>query len=101
MQRGYAVIPKSTKGARLAENIDVFDFSLSDAEMAEVAKLERYVLSFWRLGFVCVFWIGGWGLEIERTHRVSPGSFSRLRIALSRPQSPRIYTHMDTQEGAL
>jgi 2,5-diketo-D-gluconate reductase B len=40
-QQGIAVIPRSSKPERLAENMAVFDFTLSDAEMAEIAKLKR------------------------------------------------------------
>ena len=40
-QQGIAVIPRSSKSERLAENMALFDFTLSDAEMAEIAKLKR------------------------------------------------------------
>ncbi|MDO4356806.1 MAG: aldo/keto reductase [Clostridia bacterium] len=40
MQIGVVVIPKSSRKARMAENIDVFDFRLTDAEMAEIAALD-------------------------------------------------------------
>src|SRR6201992_3689684 len=36
LQQGRSVIPKSTKAARIAENIDVFDFELTDAELAAI-----------------------------------------------------------------
>ena len=39
IQRGIAVIPKSTSKARIIENIEVFDFELSDAEMAAISAL--------------------------------------------------------------
>tara|TARA_Y100000385_G_scaffold284799_1_gene343516 strand:- start:870 stop:1850 length:981 start_codon:yes stop_codon:yes gene_type:complete len=41
LQRGTAVIPKSSQLKRLRENIDVFDFSLSDAEMSAISALNR------------------------------------------------------------
>ena len=41
VQQGIAVIPRSGKPERLAENMAVFDFALSDAEMAEIAALRR------------------------------------------------------------
>lgn len=40
MQRGVVVIPKSTHRERMEQNIDVFDFSLTDEEMAEIADLD-------------------------------------------------------------
>jgi diketogulonate reductase-like aldo/keto reductase len=40
-QQGIAVIPRSSKTERLAENMAVFDFALSDAEMAEIGRLKR------------------------------------------------------------
>ncbi len=39
LQEGRSVIPKSTKPARIAENIDVFDFELSSDEMTDIAGL--------------------------------------------------------------
>ncbi|MCR6688617.1 aldo/keto reductase [Cellulomonas sp.] len=39
-QRGVVVIPKSTRPERMAENLDVFDFTLSDDEMTQIATLE-------------------------------------------------------------
>ena len=41
LQPGPAVIPKSSQLKRLRENIDVFDFSLSDAEMSAISALNR------------------------------------------------------------
>jgi D-xylose reductase len=41
LQRGTAVIPKSSQRARLQENIDVFNFDLSDSEMAAISALNR------------------------------------------------------------
>ncbi|ALO92404.1 Morphine 6-dehydrogenase [Streptomyces hygroscopicus subsp. limoneus] len=40
VQQGRSVIPKSTKRHRIAENIDVFDFDLTAAEMAALDALE-------------------------------------------------------------
>lgn len=40
IQRSVSVIPKSTHKERMEQNIDVWDFSLSDADMAEIAKLD-------------------------------------------------------------
>ncbi len=43
LQQGRSAIPKSTNPERIAQNIDVFDFSLSDSEIAEVDALDRGV----------------------------------------------------------
>jgi 2,5-diketo-D-gluconate reductase A len=40
LQIGNLVIPKSSNPDRLAENLDVFDFSLSDADMAQIGTME-------------------------------------------------------------
>lgn len=41
LQRGEIVIPKSIHEARIQQNIDVFDFALTPAEMAKIAGLDR------------------------------------------------------------
>ncbi|MGN6486023.1 MAG: aldo/keto reductase, partial [Thermomicrobiales bacterium] len=41
LQLGNSVIPKSSTPARIAENAEVFDFALPDAEMTEIAALDR------------------------------------------------------------
>ncbi len=43
LQQGRSVIPKSTNAERIAQNIDVFDFTLSDAELAAIDALDRGV----------------------------------------------------------
>ena len=41
LQRGITVIPKSVHQNRMAENIDVFDFELSDDDMKKIAALDK------------------------------------------------------------
>lgn len=41
IQRDIAVIPKSINPARLEQNLDVFDFGLSDEEMVSIAALDQ------------------------------------------------------------
>lgn len=41
VQSGVITIPKSADPARIRENADIFDFVLSDDEMAQIAKLDR------------------------------------------------------------
>jgi len=41
VQHGLVTVPKSANPARLAENLDVFDFALTDAEMAAIDGLDR------------------------------------------------------------
>ena len=40
IQRGVIIIPKSTHIERMRQNIDIFDFSLSDEDMAVIATLD-------------------------------------------------------------
>ena len=41
-QRGIVAIPKSTHKERMAQNFDLFDFSLTDADMAQIAKMNQH-----------------------------------------------------------
>jgi 2,5-diketo-D-gluconate reductase B len=41
VQRGIVVIPRTSRVERLSENLAIFDFVLSEAEMAEIAGLAR------------------------------------------------------------
>ncbi|MGW9630761.1 aldo/keto reductase [Agromyces sp. NPDC055520] len=41
VQLGNLVIPKASSPARIRENLDVFDFELSDADLAAIASLEN------------------------------------------------------------
>lgn len=40
VQRGVTVIPKSVHKDRMAENLNIWDFSLSEEDMAEIAKMD-------------------------------------------------------------
>lgn len=40
IQRGVVIIPKSTHKERMQENLDIFDFELSDNEMQQIAALD-------------------------------------------------------------
>lgn len=39
-QRGIIIIPKSVHKERMEQNLDIYDFTLSDEDMAEIAKLD-------------------------------------------------------------
>ncbi|KAF0523793.1 aldo/keto reductase [Pediococcus pentosaceus] len=41
LQRGIVVIPKSVHKTRMAENLDVFDFELSDDDMQKMSSLDK------------------------------------------------------------
>ena len=43
LQIGASVIPRSTRAAGLAENLDIFDFTLTEAEMAAISALDEAV----------------------------------------------------------
>ena len=40
VQRGVVVIPKSVHKNRMEQNMDIWDFTLSDADMEEIAGLD-------------------------------------------------------------
>ena len=41
MERGVIVIPKSSKKERMAENLNIFDFALSDRDMLAIRNLNK------------------------------------------------------------
>lgn len=41
VQNGYAVLPKSLNPNRMHQNIDLFSFSIDDADMAQIATMDR------------------------------------------------------------
>ena len=46
IQRGVVVLPKSTHIERMEQNFNVFDFALSDEDMASIAALDTQTSSF-------------------------------------------------------
>lgn len=46
IQRGVVVIPKSTHKTRMAENLDIFDFALEQADMDQISTLDKNQSSF-------------------------------------------------------
>ena len=46
LQRGITVIPKTTHRERMEENFNVFDFSLTQDDMAAIAALDKKQSSF-------------------------------------------------------
>ena len=47
-QMGFAVIPGSRNVDHIQDNLDILDFTLTDAEMAEIAKLDKGVRYYHR-----------------------------------------------------
>jgi 2,5-diketo-D-gluconate reductase A len=50
VQKGYAVLPKSTNPERLRQNADIFSFTIDDGDMAAIAKMDRGVALAWSVG---------------------------------------------------
>lgn len=46
LQRGIVVIPKSTHKEHMAQNLDVFDFTLTDEDMQDITALDTKTSSF-------------------------------------------------------
>ena len=47
LQSGLVVLPKSTRPERLAENLALFDFSLSPTQMAALDALDEGLVTGW------------------------------------------------------
>ena len=64
VQRGVVVIPKSVHKNRMEQNIDIWDFKLSDDDMAEISKLDighSEIVNHFDPEFVKM--IGGWKIH--------------------------------------
>ena len=40
--RGIVAIPKSTHKERMAQNLDIFDFTLTDEDMTQIATMNQH-----------------------------------------------------------
>jgi 2,5-diketo-D-gluconate reductase A len=59
-ERGVVVIPKSVRPERMAENLDIFDFELTDDEMTRIAALDTGASVFFdHRDPAMVSWLGG------------------------------------------
>jgi len=47
LQKGFIVLPKSTRPQRIAANADVFDFDLTDKDMAALDALDQGLTTGW------------------------------------------------------
>ncbi|TNE85086.1 MAG: aldo/keto reductase [Deltaproteobacteria bacterium] len=50
VQKGYPVLPKSTNPERIRANLDLFGFTLDDADMAAIADMDRGGGIAWSVG---------------------------------------------------
>lgn len=50
IQKGYAVLPKSTNAERIRQNIDLFGFKIDDEDMVAITKLDRGESVAWSSG---------------------------------------------------
>lgn len=50
IQKGYPVLPKSTKRERMLQNANLFSFALTEEEMTAIAKLDRGDGVAWSVG---------------------------------------------------
>ncbi len=65
IQRGVVVIPKTVRPERMAENLNVFDFELTDDEMATIATLDQGTSQFFdHRDPAMVKWLSGRTLEV-------------------------------------
>lgn len=65
VQRGVVTIPKTVSRERMAENFNIFDFQLSEAEMAQIQTLDTQTSSFFdHRDPAMVKWLGERKLQI-------------------------------------
>ena len=64
-QMGFAVIPGSRNVSHIKDNLAILDFTLTDAEMAEIAKLDKGVRYYHRTDEQLVHF-AGWRPEFEK-----------------------------------
>ena len=50
LQKGYAILPKSTKVARIHQNFDLLSFALDEDDMAAIAVMDRGEPVAWSVG---------------------------------------------------
>jgi len=50
VQKGYAILPKSTDKARIRQNFDVLSFEIDDADMTAIEKMDRGDGVAWSFG---------------------------------------------------
>ena len=60
IQEGFSVIPGSSNPAHIKENIEVFDFALTDAEMQRIRALDKEARYFNMPYEQQVKWFSGW-----------------------------------------
>jgi diketogulonate reductase-like aldo/keto reductase len=47
VEQDFVVLPKSVTPSRIQENIDIFDFSLNEEDMAALAKQDQNLRTCW------------------------------------------------------
>lgn len=57
IQRDIVVIPKSVSKQRIIENIDVFDFELTDDDMSKIVTFDKIKVAF--LIIMMLLWLNG------------------------------------------
>ena len=50
LQKGYAILPKSTSEARIKQNIDLFDFKIEEEDMSNMDGMDRGDGVAWQSG---------------------------------------------------